>query len=377
MITEIRSRVREYDRPEDDPCSATLRYVVESVLQHFTDRISYVEADPRPVMEFFRAIGRSEAAEGRDLETIHTALRVGGLVAWRHVVTGADRFGALPRTLGTLGEDLLLFQHELAEAAAEGHAQARADVVGAMQRRRRHLIDMLLTDPPVSPEPIAEHAAAAHWPMPRTVAVAALSRLHRDEPQPVFPADVLVDLTRHEPALIVPDPDGPGRSRMVDRALHGRTVALGPTVPVAEAARSMRWARKTLALVERKIIEPCGVARSVEHMSTLILFEDEDLLAGLGALRLAPLEHLRPSQQDRLAETLLAWLQSSRNANEVASRLHVHPQTVRYRLRQLDELFGDQLLDPELCFDLEIVLRVRRMLSGDRFALAADPAVTR
>jgi hypothetical protein len=45
-------------------------------------------------------------------------------------------------------------------------------------------------------------------------------------------------------------------------------------------------------------------------------------------------------------------------------RLHVHPQTVRYRLRQLEELFGDQLLDPDLRFDLEIVLRARRLQNG-------------
>jgi DNA-binding PucR family transcriptional regulator len=122
----------------------------------------------------------------------------------------------------------------------------------------------------------------------------------------------------------------------------------------------MEWARKTLALVERGIIDDGdGVVRSVEHMSTLILFQDEELLAALSRLRLAPLAHLRSSQQDRLAETLLAWLQSGRNANEVAMRLHVHPQTVRYRLRQLEDLFGDQLLDPDLRFDLEIVLRAR------------------
>ncbi|TMQ86945.1 hypothetical protein ETD83_40040, partial [Actinomadura soli] len=194
-----------------------------------------------------------------------------------------------------------------------------------------------------------------------------------------FPPDVLIDLTRRTPSLIVPDPDGPGRAKLVDRALAGTLAVVGPTVPLLEAARSMQWALKTLYLVQRGVIEADrGVIRSVEHMSTLILFQDEGLITSLADLRLAPLAHLRPSQQDRLAETLLAWLQSGRNANEVAMRLHVHPQTVRYRLRQLEDLFGDQLLDPDLRFDLEIVLRARALLAdnaGERILQATGKAV--
>jgi DNA-binding PucR family transcriptional regulator len=96
----------------------------------------------------------------------------------------------------------------------------------------------------------------------------------------------------------------------------------------------------------------------------LLIFSDEELAGALRSARLAPLGRLRPAQQDRLAETLLAWLQHGRNANEVALRVHVHPQTVRYRLRQADELFGDQLRDPDARFELEIALRARRMLEA-------------
>jgi len=43
----------------------------------------------------------------------------------------------------------------------------------------------------------------------------------------------------------------------------------------------------------------------------------------------------------------------------VAAELDVHPQTVRYRLRQLRELFGDALEDPEGRFELALALRAR------------------
>jgi DNA-binding PucR family transcriptional regulator len=41
----------------------------------------------------------------------------------------------------------------------------------------------------------------------------------------------------------------------------------------------------------------------------------------------------------------------------VAARLHVHPQTVRYRVAQLRELFGESLDDPDARFELALALR--------------------
>jgi DNA-binding PucR family transcriptional regulator len=37
---------------------------------------------------------------------------------------------------------------------------------------------------------------------------------------------------------------------------------------------------------------------------------------------------------------------------------------VRYRLRRIYELFGDQLRDPDMRFELQVALRTRKLLSG-------------
>jgi DNA-binding PucR family transcriptional regulator len=42
----------------------------------------------------------------------------------------------------------------------------------------------------------------------------------------------------------------------------------------------------------------------------------------------------------------------------VAAQLHVHPQTVRYRMARLRELFGDRLDDAEARFELQVALRI-------------------
>ena len=77
-------------------------------------------------------------------------------------------------------------------------------------------------------------------------------------------------------------------------------------------------------------------------------------------MRLGPLTALAPRSRERLESTLLAYLRHRGNGPRMAFDLHVHPQTVRYRLARLRELLGAALDDPEARFELEVVLRARR-----------------
>jgi DNA-binding PucR family transcriptional regulator len=94
-----------------------------------------------------------------------------------------------------------------------------------------------------------------------------------------------------------------------------------------------------------------------EHLGALALHADPALVRELAVTRLAPLERLTPAAQARLQATLLAWLRRQGNVALVAAELHVHPQTVRYRLARLRECFGATLDDPDARFELELALR--------------------
>ncbi|MGP3959244.1 helix-turn-helix domain-containing protein [Nonomuraea sp. 3N208] len=379
VIKEIQTRIPEYDRPDDELYIKVVRMAVEQAIEGFLDRIEHPGApwDPEP----FRMIGRGEAAEGRNLESLQAAMRLGARVGWRRLTEIAGPLGLSPQSLYDLGEAIFVYLDQLADAAAEGFDEARAHAAGEMERRRNRLLDLLLSQPPASQEAIADLAKAAGWRLPRTVAcvalddrppgASALNGVHRaparpgDRRMPALPPYVLAGLERPAPCLLVPDPSGPGQAQMLEQALRGRWGAIGPAVPLAAAATSLRWAREALELSRRGVL-PRGLLRCEDHMSTLVVFKDEELVSALAEVRLAPLAHLRPTQQDRLAETLLAWLRHGRGAGEVAARLHVHPQTVRYRLRQLEELYGDQLADPDIRFELEIALRARQAVIGSR-----------
>lgn len=359
VIREIQARIPEYARPADEVYIKVVRTAVEQAIDGFLTRMENPDApwDPEP----FRMIGRGEAAEGRNLEPLQTALRLGARVSWRRLTEIAEPLSLSPQSLYDLGEAIFVYLDQLADAAAEGFDEARAHAAGEMERRRNRLLDLLLSQPAAGAEAIAELAKTAGWRLPKTVACVALDDQHGSYRRPALPPDVLTRLERADPCLLVPDPRGQGQA--LETALRGLKAAIGPAVPLPAAATSLRWAADALELSRRGVL-PRGLLRCADHMATLVVFKDEELVSSLAETRLAPLAHLRPTQQDRLAETLLAWLRYGRGAGEVAARLHVHPQTVRYRLRQLEELYGDQLTDPDIRFELEIVLRARQATAG-------------
>jgi DNA-binding PucR family transcriptional regulator len=80
--------------------------------------------------------------------------------------------------------------------------------------------------------------------------------------------------------------------------------------------------------------------------------------------RLAPLADLAPGERDRLTETLAAWLDHQRHTPAIAAALHVHPQTVRYRVAKLRELLGDTLQTPQGRFELAAALRIDATLAA-------------
>ena len=72
---------------------------------------------------------------------------------------------------------------------------------------------------------------------------------------------------------------------------------------------------------------------------------------------------------ERLAETLRSWLLHQGRRDDVAADLFVHPQTVRYRMGQLRELYGDRLTTRPSVLDLTVALagpRAAQSSSGHR-----------
>ena len=111
-----------------------------------------------------------------------------------------------------------------------------------------------------------------------------------------------------------------------------------------------------------------------EHLPALLLHAGDGALAtDLAARALAPLDELRPGARGRLRTTLRAWLDHPGQVTRVAGELHVHPQTVRYRVAQLRELFGERLEDADARFELALALRAEPPAPSSRPRASAAP----
>jgi hypothetical protein len=359
MVAEIHASVAEYARPGDGSYEHAVRRGAEEAASQFIARIADPGASFDQTAEVFRRLGAAEASEGRSLEALQAALRAGARVALRWLTSASQWMDAPLETLSLLAEALFVFLDEIAALSAEGYAQAQAQVAGELQRRRRRLAGLLLAEPPAAVEAIDEMTRLAQWRQPRQLSVVVLTgRQPPGGPVPALPAEVLQDLDRTPPVLIAPDPYGPGRRDMLDRGLRGFQCAVGPPVGLREAAKSLHWAREALTLAEQGVFGDYSIIHCDDHLTDMVLRRGGDLLDRLGARRLAPLRDMAPGRQDMLAETLLAWLETGKSSG-VASRLFIHPQTARYRLHKLQDLFGEQLDNPDARFELALVLRAR------------------
>ena len=131
----------------------------------------------------------------------------------------------------------------------------------------------------------------------------------------------------------------------------------GPAADPSEAARSWDLAKALLLAAQTGAISGGGLLRAEDHLADLLLAGNPQLTSLLSARCLAPLDGLTPRAAERMRETALAYVRHHGNAVAMATELHVHPQTARYRIARLRELFGDSLEDPDARFELELALR--------------------
>jgi hypothetical protein len=361
MVQEIQRVIPEYQQPLEGPFGEMITQAVQQAILYSLDNIGDPAAPQENWITLFRHLGKVEFREGRSLDCLQTAYRVGGRVAWRHVAKFGQTRTVSPEILCVCAEAIFAYVDEISALSIAGYTEAQANAVGTMARRRRRLLELILSDPPASTQAISGLATAARWELPEQVTMIALEpRSDQHElSAPRFDDDVLVDLEGSEPCLLTADPDRD--LAWLECALTGWRAAVGPRVRLTDAAVSLRWARRTMALVQRGVAPDAAITRCADHLVTLWLLTDEFLIQELSVRSLAPMRGLTVKQRARLSETLLAWLQSRDSAPELAAKLGVHPQTIRYRMHQLEQLFGDRLNDADERLNLEIALRAERL----------------
>jgi hypothetical protein len=364
-VTAVVDEVPDYRGALGGAAGDTIHRAVQMAIAGFLKLASGGrDVDPStplgPTREGAYALGRGEARGGRSMDSLLAAYRVGARVSWRELARSAAEAGLPATTMAKFAELLFAYIDELSAASVAGHTDELTTSGRVRERYRERLGQHLLAG--ASTEVLTAAAAQAEWALPDTLTAVllpaaearrALASLGADTLQVGEDLDGIVEADPGHPLtlLLVPDADGPGRVHLL-RVLTGRHAVVGPPRPWADARSSCdRAARAATLASPSRTGAPVDTER---HLADLVLTADPEALADLRDRVLAPLADLPPATQDRLAETLLSWLLHQGRRDAVAAELHVHAQTVRYRMGQVRELFGDRLGDPTVVRELVI-----------------------
>ena len=366
-IAAIAREVPGYRRAMEGHLGEIVRKGVEISLGRFVDSIEHPDSQDFARRDTYVKLGRGELHAGRDLETLLAAYRVGARLAWRRFVDACVAADLEPAVIYRLGEAIFEYIDALSAASAEGYAAEQMAEAGQRRRLRRRLVALLGQVPPPDEDVIRGAALAAGWELPRTLAAVVVAAPGDEDREGVEEAAEQLARRLGQGSLgaavgglacaLVPDPDAPRRRRQIEGAVDAGPAALGTTESWDRAWVSVARAIAAHRLISDGRLPAQGLVAAADHLSTLLLASDPLLAADLRAARLAPLLALPDGPRERLAETLRAWLDRPGQVQAIGEHIGVHPQTVRYRVRQLRELFGDVLDDSEGRFELALALR--------------------
>lgn len=353
VVTQIINEVPSYQDALSGPMGETIRTAVRIALDAFL-AVASQQAEDVPMLTAQARLGafelgRGEARSGRTTEALLAAYRIGARVAWREMSSTAVEAGLPPESLVEFATLVFTYIDELSDVSAAGHAEETAQTGRERQRTLDRLVRHLLGG--ASAEVVDEAVRRAEWSPPTTLTAALVPSPEAGATVAAVPSATLVLADPPDvdgmTLLLVPDAHGRARSALV-RTVSSHRGIVGPARPWREAQVSYRRALRAHA---------AGLGPDTdEDLVRLVLDADSDALADLRAQVLAPLAGLKPGTAEKLTETLRCWLLHHGRRDEIASALFVHPQTVRYRMSQLRDLYGDRLEDPHTVLALTVAL---------------------
>ncbi|GAA4258337.1 helix-turn-helix domain-containing protein [Dactylosporangium darangshiense] len=343
VVAAVREAMRAQGRSLSGGQGHGLTFGVETAVATFTSG-----ADLEPTLAVFAGLGRTEYREGHRVDALRSILTVGAQTLWAALVESPGP--AEPPELYVIAAALFGYVDALAGAAAEGYLDEQRDAAHDWAQARRRLITLLVQpDPPAEPA-LQAAAEAARWPLPSRVRAVSVEGTDAEHLARAAAGGTIATVIDGATRLLCP------AAVLLDRALSGRRAAIGPVVPLREARRSYRISRRALSLQQSARL-PDGPLDCDDHLVALLLSWEPGVAARLADRSLAPLSAASPATRRTLAETLHAWLRAQGQVIPAAQALHTHPQTVRYRLRRLRELFGAALDDPDARLALQLSLQ--------------------
>jgi hypothetical protein len=308
-----------------------------------------------------RRAARADARAGIPLEDAVRAYQVGGLVGWRTFRAVSKPHESAAATLGT--ERFLSFVERVSAAVSAAYMEEGERLGLPEERRWRALLDALCENRPIDAD-LKTLAAQLGFPLDQSYRLFAAfgvesaesgptlsSYLRSQGLLPAFEGDLVIGLA---PADF---------NRKDALATRSEVFALFEPVARNELADGLIQVRQLVEIA--RTLGRSGEVSEGDLLLERLLAGSPRLAAQLQRLVLSPLDRRDDGHDAGLSKTLEVFVTNALERKTTAGLLHVHPNTLDYRLKQIKELTGIDLHQPDDLAMVALALKLSSVKGGD------------
>ncbi|TJZ59348.1 PucR family transcriptional regulator [Streptomyces piniterrae] len=317
-----------------------------------------------------RETGRVRALQDVPLSDTLRAFRIGFEFVWAELIAEArDAHDVSSRTLVALSSEMWRQVGAYSDAMTASYRETAAELLLQREHERSVLVEALFTGVIADQTTLWETARILGLPAagPFIVVAAAVPAPGRE----ALPGIEATLRTEHLPSAwrLLPDQQigvlsvpPVSTEAAALRALEKSAARVGVSPPydsLRDTPQALHYAR--LALAGLPAGRP-GVARFDDNPVAMLVAAAPVEAARVARTVLSRILDLPDEERERLVETLEQWFAAAGSAAEAGRLLYCHANTVRYRLRRVEELTGRSLQDPCAVADFRAALQALRVV---------------
>jgi hypothetical protein len=345
----IRDEIPDFRRLPAETLARAIRGNVGRALTALRDLRPPTDAE----LEQAAAIGRERAEQGLTVDAVLHAYRISVTAVWSRFGERARERGADVTSVLAFSETLWVWADAVMDIVAAAHREVELEQAREEQQRRDAFLLALLTGTLDATELRRDSATFGLDADRLFTPFRARARAGGG-----LPHRVTAGLTGDDGLAMTLDRDLAGIATRAPASVPGIVVGLGP--PARLEALPAAFAMASRALQTAVAFGQEGVFSLADLSIRPAIVADEVLGDAFAARYLEPLAGLGRLGAE-LEETLRTWFDQGMRVDDTARALHVHPNTLRHRLRRFEDATGTTLRDPRHLVELWWALERRRL----------------
>jgi hypothetical protein len=357
VVERIREAIPDFRRLP----RGTLRSAVQDTMGREFAALHDVRAPSEAELEGSRAIARERAEQGLPVESVLHAHRVAVNVIWKRFGELARERGAEVATVLAFSETLWRWADSVMDVVAVSHREVELQLAREEQQRRDAFVLALLTGSTDAAE--LRRESATYGIDPEREYLPFRARAHDGDEAKALSHRTALALAGSDGLVTGLDGDAIGVAARKPVAIEGLTVGIGRQCPLDALPAAFTQASRALQTALAFGHE--GV-HSLADLSILpAVLVDQALGDAFVARYLEPLAAMGRHGAE-VEATLRVWLDHGMRIDDTAKALHVHPNTLRHRLRRFEEATGASLRSATEVMELWWALERRRLVGTPR-----------